>query len=261
MNGTSKVLSESVLRRLTNDAITTFLGEAARYEAAARPGLQLALSNEAIADMNMLVVGAGADHDHFRDMLSSCLDRQLPFLAIIFPEAGKVLDDIAADLGLAYAVDFPFMVRDDAPLEPSGNPDVEVVCASGAEDADASADVLVSAYSMRKDSVLRALPASLLDSTGVDVYVARTNGEAVGSVTLTYHGDTCGIWAMGTDASRQRGGIGLRLLTTAMAQARSNGIRRFFLGATPAGYRLYEKLGFETVCTARVWVSGETHQA
>jgi GNAT superfamily N-acetyltransferase len=261
VNTAPKALSEAVLRRLTNDAVTTFLGESARYEAAARPGLQLALCNEPVADMNMLVVGAGADHDHFRDMLNSCLHRQLPLLAIIFPEAGETLDDIAADLGLAYAVDFPFMVRDDMPLEPSGNPDVEVVCASGAEDADASADVLVSAYSMPKDSVLRALPASLLDSTGVDVYVARANGEAVGSVTLTYHGDTCGIWAMGTHASRQRGGIGLRLLSTAMAQARSNGIRRFFLGATPAGYRRYENLGFETVFTARVWVSGETHQA
>jgi len=30
---------------------------------------------------------------------------------------------------------------------------------------------------------------------------------------------------------------------------------------SPAGYRLYEKLGFETVCAANVWVSGETHQA
>ncbi|MFN2324235.1 MAG: hypothetical protein ABR510_14970, partial [Trueperaceae bacterium] len=112
MNRASKPLGESVLRRLTNDAVTTFLGEAARFEGAARPGLQLALSNEATADMNMLVVGAGADHDHFRDMLNSCLARQLPFLTIIFPEADKALDDIAADLGLTYAVDFPFMVRD-----------------------------------------------------------------------------------------------------------------------------------------------------
>ena len=261
VNTASKPLTESVLRRLTNDALTTLLGEATSYEATARPGLQLALSNEAVADINMLVVGAGADHDHFRDMVNSCLDRELPFLAIIFPEADKAIDDIAADLGLAYAVDFPFMVRDDVPLEPSGNPDVEVACASGAEDADASADVLVSAYSMPKDSVLRALPATLFDSTGVDVYVARTNGEIVGSVTLTYHGDTCGIWAMATNASHQRAGIGLRLLSTVMSQVRNNKIRRFFLGATPAGYRLYEKLGFETVCTARVWVSGETHQA
>ena len=78
---------------------------------------------------------------------------------------------------------------------------------------------------------------------------------------MTYHGDTTGIWAMGTNTARQRGGIGLRLLSTAMAQARESGSRRFFLGATPAGYRLYEKLGFGDVCAARVWVSGETNQA
>lgn len=146
MNTASKALSEAVLRHLTNDALTTFLGESARYEAAARPGLQLALSNEPVADMNTLVVGAGADHDHFRDMESSCLDRKLPFLVMIYPEAGGALDDIATDLGLVYAVDFPIKVRDDLPLEPSGNPDVEVVRASGAEYADASADVMASAY-------------------------------------------------------------------------------------------------------------------
>src|SRR5210317_1194646 len=261
MNAASKPLSEAVLRRLTNNAVTTFLGEAERFEAAARPGLQLVLTNEPVADMNMLIVGAGADHDHFRSMVSSCLDRNTPFLVMIYPEAGKALDDIAADLELVYAVDFPIMVRDDLPLQPSGNPDVDVVCAHNAEDADASADVMVSAYSMPKDSVLRALPASLFDIPGADVYVARLHGEAAGTVTLTYHGETCGIWAMGTVAARQRGGIGRRLLSNAMVQARDNGIRRFFLGATPAGFRLYEGLGFNTVCSTRVWVSGETHQA
>ena len=261
MPDASKPLSEAVLRRLTNDAVSTFLGEAERYEATARPGLQLVLSNEPVADMNMLIAGDGADQDHFRHMVSSCLDRQLPFLVMIFPDAGKALDEIAADLGLVYAVDFPMMVREDLPLEPSGNPDVDVAQARSAEDADVSADVMVSAYSMPKDSVLRALPASLFDVPGADVYVARLNGKAAGSVTLTYHGDTCGIWAMGTDAAQQRGGIGLRLLSTAMVQARNRGVRRFFLGSTPAGFRLYEGLGFKTICSARVWVSGETHQA
>lgn len=256
-----KPLNESVLRRLTNEALATFLGESAGFEAAARPGLQLVLCNEPIADMNMLVVGAGADPEHFRAMASSCLDRELPFLILIFPEAGDALDAIASELGLVYAVDFPMMVREDMPIEPAGNPDVEVTRGSGAADADGSADVLVSAYSMTKESVLKAIPASFMDSPGADVFIARLDGEAVGSVTLTYHGDTTGIWAMGTNTARQRGGIGLRLLSTAMAQARESGSRRFFLGATPAGYRLYEKLGFGDVCAARVWVSGETNQA
>ena len=256
-----KALSESVLRRLTSDAITTFLGESAAYEAAAGPGLQLALSNEPVADMNMLVVGASADHKHFAAMVNGCLDRELPFLVLIFPEAGKAIDEIAAKLGLVYAVDFPMMVRDDLPLEPSGNPDVNVSRASDGVDCDGSADVLASAYSMAKSSVLRALPPSLFETPGADVFVARIDGETVGSVTLTYHGETCGIWAMGTKSTLQRGGIGLRLLSTAMCEARQQGARRFFLGATPAGFRLYEALGFRTVCAARVWVSGETHQA
>jgi N-acetylglutamate synthase-like GNAT family acetyltransferase len=153
------------------------------------------------------------------------------------------------------------MVREDQPLEPSGNPDVEVVRAVSDEDAESSADILASAFSMPKESVLRVLPASLLESPGADVYIARLQGRTAGTVTLTYHGDTCGIWAMGTDAELQRGGIGRRLLSTAMTHARESGMRRFFLGATPAGYRLYEVLGFETVCSAGVWVSGVTHQA
>jgi GNAT superfamily N-acetyltransferase len=261
MAGNLKPLNESVLRRLTNEALCSFLGQAAGFEASARPGLQLALCNEPVADMNMLVAGAGADPGQFREMASACLERGLPFLVLIFPEAGDALGSIASELGLVYVLDFPIMVRDDAPIEPAGHPDVEVTRAAGAADAEANADVMASAYSMPKESVLRAMPASFTSGPGADVYIARLHGEAVGSVTLTYHGDTTGIWAMGTNVQLQRGGIGLRLLSTAMARAREGGARRFFLGATPAGHRLYEKLGFEDVCATRVWVSGETHQA
>ena len=47
----------------------------------------------------------------------------------------------------------------------------------------------------------------------------------------------------------------------AMAEARIQGARRFYLGATPAGYRLYESLGFTTRVVTKVWTSGETPQA
>jgi GNAT superfamily N-acetyltransferase len=258
---TSKPLTESVLRRLTNDALSIFMSESAGLELAARPGLLLALTNEAIADMNMLVAGKGADRDHFRDMAQSCLGRELPFLAMIFPEAGDALDATAAELGLVHAVNFPMMVRDDMPLEADGNPDAVVTRACSAEHAEGMAAVMASAYSMPIDAVRNCFPPSFFETPAADVYVASLQGEILGSVTLTYHGDTCGIWAMGTNADRQYGGVGRRLLSTAMCEARASGLRRFFLGATPAGYRLYEQLGYRTVCEARIWVSGETHQA
>ena len=96
-------------------------------------------------------------------------------------------------------------------------------------------------------------------STGVRL--ASIGDDVVGTVTLIHQGDTSGIWSMATDTTRQCSGIGRRLLPTAMAEARMQGARRFFLGATPAGYRLYESLGVTTRVVAKVSASGETRQA
>lgn len=254
-------LTQSVLRRLTAEAFLSFLSESEKFEAVVSPGCAMALCNEPVADLNGIIVGRGASEDHFSVACRTCLSREQPFLAIVFPEAGDRIKELAAELGLVHAVDFPFMVREDAPIEPAGNEAVTVERASGDEAVLESARVLSVAFNMPEDSVLRAMPASFLESPGVDVFVASIDGRGVGSVTLTYHGDTTGIWAMGTDPEMQKGGIGRRLLSTAIAEARSQGARRFFLGATPAGYRLYESLGFETLVAATVWVSGDTSQA
>jgi ribosomal protein S18 acetylase RimI-like enzyme len=177
-----------------------------------------------------------------------------------FPEAGHGVERKAADLGLIHVVDFPFMVRDDAPIEPEGSDLVDVRRADGPDGAEANVRVLSSAFGLPEDSVRRVLPASLGDSPNIDIFLASIDGEAVGAVTLIHHGDTSGIWSMATSTTRQRSGIGRRLLSTAMADARGQGATRFFLGATPAGYRLYESLGFTTRTAAKVWASGETHQ-
>ena len=257
----SKPLTESVLRRLTAEAFMSFLSEAENFEAVSHPGCTMALCNEPVADLNGIIVGRGASEEQFAAACRTCLSRELPFLAIVFPEAGDRVKEVAAGLGLVHVVDFPFMVREDAPIEPLGSDAVVVQRATGGAEALESARVLCGAFKMPEDSVLRAMPASFLESPAVDVFVARSEGRGVGSVTLTYHGETTGIWAMGTDPEMQKRGIGRQLLSTAMAEARSQGARRFFLGATPAGYRLYESLGFETRVTTTVWVSGETSQA
>lgn len=169
-------LTESVLRRLTAEAFLSFLSESEKFEAVVSPGCAMALCNEPVADLNGIIVGHGASEEHFAAACRTCLSREQPFLAIVFPEAGERIEEVAVGLGLVHAVDFPFMVRKDSPIEPTGSDAVVVERASGNE--------------------------AVLESA-----------------------------------------------------------RRFFLGATPAGYRLYESLGFETRVAATVWVSGETSQA
>ena len=244
-----KPLTEPVLRRLTTEALVSFLGQAERFEAVLRPGSDLVLCREPVADLNYVVAGKGASDDSFRAACETCLSQQIPFLAIIFPEAGARPAEVAAELGLEYAVDFPIMVRDDRPIEPSGNDSVVVEPETGTADALRGIGVVSAAFHMP------------LNSPALEIYSASIEGRLVGSVTLTHHGDTVGIWAMATDPEVQSRGIGRRLLSTAMSECRESGARRFFLGATPAGFPLYEKLGFETRVVTSVWVSGETGQA
>jgi GNAT superfamily N-acetyltransferase len=251
-----------VLRRLTAEAFVSFLGQSERFEAVLRPGVDLVLCNEPVADLNCLVAGRGADGtEYFKEACQACLSRQLPFLAILFPEAGERVKEIASGLGLIHAAEFPFMVHEDLPIEPSGNEAVVVEMETGSGESLEGTAAVSAAFRMPLESTLRVLRPSLVGSPAMDIYVASLDGQTVGSVTLSHHGDTSGIWAMGTDPEAQGRGIGRRLLSTALADCRERGAKRFFLGATPAGFPLYEKLGFETQVVASVWVSGETSQA
>ena len=258
-----KPLTESVLRRLTTEGLTAFLGQSEKFEAVLRPGCDLVLSNEPVADMNGLVVGSTAVGDRtFADACQACLTGGLPFLAILFPESGEEAKKVAAAAGLVHAADFPFMVRGTDPIESSGNETVTVWRASGtADELHGHAGVLAAAFKMPLESTRRCFPPAFLESPGLDIYLAALEGRIVGTVCFTHHGDTTGVWGMGTDPEMQGRGIGRRLLSTAMAEARLLGSGRFFLGATAAGLPLYEKLGYETRVVTSVWVAGETGQA
>jgi GNAT superfamily N-acetyltransferase len=256
----TKPLTESVLRGLTSEAFVTYLGLADDFVCILRPGWCSVTTGEPVADLNYIVAGHGAtESGAFGAACTTFISKRLPFLAILFPGAGPEAAQAAGDLGLVHVVDFPFMVREDAPIDPEGNDSVVVRRAIGAAAAEANAHVLSSGFDMPEDAVRRVLPASLVDAPNVDVFLASIEDDVVGTVTVIHQGDTAGIWSMAT--TRQRSGIGRRLLSTALAEARRLGARRFFLGATPGGYRLYESMGFATRVVTKVSASGETHQA
>ena len=100
-----KPLTGSVLSRLAAEALATYLGQAELFVLAMHPGCCLVLSGEPVADMNYLVAGRGAaDGDHFAAAFMSGISRGLPFLAIVFPEAGDSVERTAGHLGLVHIV-------------------------------------------------------------------------------------------------------------------------------------------------------------
>ncbi len=253
------MLTPSQLERLALEAFLACYDRAASFEAHYYPGCAVVLSGEPVADLNYVLAGQGATREGFREAANRCLSRELPFLSVLYPEVADELSKPAADLGLVHAVEFPFMVAVSLP-PPVDLGEVTVKRAAGEEGARASANALHRAFHMPVEPLLRTFPASFTDSPAVAVWLAELEGDCVGSVTLTFQGDTAGVWAMGVDPQIQRKGIGHRLLATAMHESSKLGIRRFYLAATPAGQPLYRKLGYETQVVTQVWASGASGQ-
>ena len=79
----------------------------------------------------------------------------------------------------------------------------------------------------------------------------RVDGEwACVALTLRL-GDDVSVHYVATEAGYRRRGLAARVVGSALAQARANGMRAATLQASPDGHGVYERLGFRTVATLR----------
>ncbi|MAR06244.1 MAG: hypothetical protein CL862_03980 [Cyanobium sp. NAT70] len=117
-----KPLTDAVLRRLATAGLTNYLRDAEGFQTVMRPGCDLILSQEPVADMTCVVVGPGAaDQGNLADALQACRNNALPFFAILISASGGLAPSIASSAGLSHAIDDPFMVHDDEPKAKGGH--------------------------------------------------------------------------------------------------------------------------------------------
>jgi GNAT superfamily N-acetyltransferase len=85
----------------------------------------------------------------------------------------------------------------------------------------------------------------LLELEPEGCFLAEVDGELAGTVTTTAYGqDLAWIGMMLVHPKHRRQGIATRLMSQAIEYLRGRAVRCLRLDATPAGYPLYEKLGF-----------------
>jgi predicted N-acetyltransferase YhbS len=65
---------------------------------------------------------------------------------------------------------------------------------------------------------------------------------------------------MATPPEHQGKGMGRALLTRIIERLRHEGVGRFYLFATDAGFPLYTSLGFVTLAEDAAWVKGHSTQ-
>lgn len=155
--------------------------------------------------------------------------------------------------GLRHSVDLPGMVAEG--LKPAERPlprvEARRVCDPATRDAFCSIG-----------SLCFHVPLSwfreVFDSDGVwenfAGYVGYVDGDAVSTTAIVMGSGAVGVYNVATVPAQQRHGYGEALMRHAIAEAqRAHGIERVILQSTPAGYKLYERMGFETVTKVAVY--------
>ena len=91
---------------------------------------------------------------------------------------------------------------------------------------------------------------------GFASYVAYFDGEPVSTASTVVGGEAIGVYNVATLPGSQRRGFGEAVMRHALAEARrEHGMERLVLQSTPAGLRLYERMGFRTVTRVAVYSS------
>lgn len=253
----------STLFHLTALAELAYFAQAARFEAEARAGVWKICSGEPVADLNYLFVSRGSADSlaALREMVADLDRRFIPFVCMVAPDVAPRLEATCREAGLVHVADWPLMVCPASSVVAHEKEGIVVHPVETEADARDAAAALSGAFRVALDSTLRAVPFETACVPGIEIYLARVDGKAVSTVSTTRHDRIVGIWAMATLPEHQGKGAGKVLLSQVMERHRRRGAESFFLGATAAGFPLYEKLGYRTVAIAPVWVRGETHQA
>ena len=87
-------------------------------------------------------------------------------------------------------------------------------------------------------------------------YVGYLDGEPIATAAVVAGGDALGVYNVATLPEYQHRGYGEAVMRHALAQARALfGIERSVLQSTPAGLKLYERMGYRAVTRVSVYAS------
>jgi GNAT superfamily N-acetyltransferase len=85
------------------------------------------------------------------------------------------------------------------------------------------------------------------------LYEARADGEPVCVLGIHDNADDAEVYFVATLPDHRGMGLARRLLHGALIEARDRGLTVSSLQATKMGYPIYERLGYEPICTLEMW--------
>jgi GNAT superfamily N-acetyltransferase len=182
-------------------------------------------------------------------------DRDVPFrVTTTAPLAGAV-EGLAGDLDLVPTGEIPGMALGSLDGIAPSESVAAISEVTDAEGLEAFAATFATSFDVGDDVARRLHPTVLLTDDDLRFFLARVDGRAVGCGMLARSGDVAGVYTVGVvDGSRQRG-IGTAVTRAVLRAGREAGCAVGALQASELGDRIYERMGFETVVTYRLFES------
>jgi N-acetylglutamate synthase len=197
----------------------------------------------------------GADREPVAALLDRVAATGLPHCLQMRPGCEQSLSDLAARRGMTRTTDVPLMVLEDASGLGDADPDGLEIERLAPEDADRHARLVAAGFEAPDEYFQQLMTTGVLRAVGVSCYLGEFDGEPVTTGFGVTIGDSIGIFNIATPPGQRRRGYGSAITVRTIRDGFNSRARWAWLQASPAGYPVYQRLGFRTVEAWHCWLA------
>jgi len=223
----------------------------------AKGGGLAAVSGVAFPTLNgVWVERLEADPEDIADLLDEVAATGLPHCLQFRPGGADRMAKLAASRGMARGEDIPLMVAED-PAQLSAAQAVSGLTIRELlpDEAHLHARLAAIGFEAPLEMFLQLMTPSVLAAPGVRCYVGEADGQPVTTGLGVSLGPYVAIFNIATPPGQRRRGYGAAVTARAVADGLAAGAKWSWLQSSPAGYTVYERLGFRTVETWQCWLA------
>jgi len=233
------------LRRANPDGWTVREGGAV----AAVTGVPVAMLNGVSAER------ADADPATVARLLDQVAETGLPHSLQLRPGASPALAGLAQARGMIQDRDSPLMVLPD-PARRGPAQHLDRLKIRELSPGETEPHVVVAAAGFEApEEIIRQLITPLRNDPGIRFYVGEADGRPVTTGMGVTIGNFVGVFNITTVPGDRGHGYGAAITARVVSGGYAAGASWSWLQSSPAGYHVYERLGYRTIESWQVWVS------
>lgn len=205
----------------------------------------------------VFVDDVAADRDAVEVLLDEVAAAGVPHCLQLRSDCAPLLAELASARGMVREADIPLMVldaRDAAALNDAG-PEELMIRILVPEQSDRHARLAAAGFEVPEELFLQLMTPAVLSLDGVVCYLGAVGSEPATTGLGVTLGDHVGIFNIATPPAFRRRGYGAAVTARAVRDGFNSGARWAWLQSSPAGYHVYQRLGFRTIESLQCWLT------